>query len=340
MLPATTPGPCQVSGVYADTESALHVSWGDSLETQDTGTAPAPAPDTPPAPAGPPAAPAAAGTAPADAEPASAGAEPGSTAVGTLAVAAEPAPSGAEGAAAGQGRRWRRVVGLVAAGAVLGLVAGTVTGYAVQYQREPTPLPVLSQPDITTPKPVSAKAGTTARSLNVNRWVKTDGDLRELLLSKPKGAKTESEADWEDLYAFATWFDHEESMFENLAEDGFRRCAAVSWSVDGEVYVDIRLVQFREDEELNAGAFGEAQQSYLDNEKWAGNDGEPIPGSADGRTYVFDEPLREAGYEPLYRGRAVAWRGDIVMIMEYANNSGPVDEKDLKSLAKRQLERL
>ncbi|MGW0699412.1 hypothetical protein ACWD0A_08775 [Streptomyces sp. NPDC002867] len=251
--------------------------------------------------------------------------------------AAEPAPAPV---AAGRVRRRRRTVALIAAAAVLGVVAGTVTGYAVQYQREPTPLPVLSQPDIRTPKPVPAKAGTTARSLNANRWVKTDGDLRELLLPKPKGAKTESEAGWEDLYSFATWFKEEGDMFEFLAEDGFRRCATVSWSVDGEVYVDIRLVQFREDEELNAGIFGEAQQWYLDDEKWAGNDGEPIPGSADGRTYVWDEPLREAGYEPLYQGRAVAWRGDTVMIIEYANNSGPVDEKDLKSLAKRQLERL
>lgn len=88
------------------------------------------------------------------------------------------------------------------------------------------------------------------------------------------------------------------------------------------------------------GGLTEGQQWYLDEDDWAGNDGEPIPGSAEGRTYVFDEPHREAGYEPLYQGRAVAWRGDIVMIIEYANNAGPVDEKALKSLAKRQLERL
>ncbi|MEU1278717.1 hypothetical protein [Streptomyces sp. NPDC005805] len=223
---------------------------------------------------------------------------------------------------------------------MLGLVAGTVTGYAVQYQREPTPLPVLSQPDLRTPKPVAAGPDTTTRSLNANRWVKTDGDLRELLLRKPKGAKTEVKADWEDLYSFAHWFEEEESMFRELLADEFRRSASVSWSQRGRVYVDIRLIQFREQEEKKAESFGEGQQWYLDEDDWAGNDGEPIPGSADGRTYVFDEPLREAGYEPLYRGRAVAWRGDIVMIIEYADNAGPVDEKALKSLAKRQLERL
>ncbi|MFF8845674.1 hypothetical protein ACF08N_23630 [Streptomyces sp. NPDC015127] len=250
-------------------------------------------------------------------------------------------PVVAEPVTPGRGRRRRRrTVALIAAAAVLGVVAGTVTGYAVQYQREPTALPVLSQPGLRTPKPVPATADTTARSLNANRWVRTDGDLRELLLPKPKGATSERKADWHDLYSFSTWFEKEAAMFENLAEDGFRRCATVSWSVDGEVYVDIKLVQFREDEELNAAAFGEAQQWYLDDDKWAGNEGEPIPGSPEGRTYIWDEPLREAGYEPLYQGRAVAWRGDIVMVVEYANNSGPVDEKDLKSLAKRQWERL
>lgn len=237
-------------------------------------------------------------------------------------------------------RRRGRTTLLIAAAAVLGLAAGTVTGYAVQYQREPTPLPVLSQPDIRTPKPVKAGSNSTARSLSVNRWVKTDGDLRQLLLPKPKGAKEEQKAAWDDLYSFATWFEEEARMFENLAEQDFRRAARINWSKNEKVYVEISLVQFRETSEVNAEQFGEGQQAYLDGDDWAGNEGEPIPGSANGRTYVFDKPLREAGYEPLYQGRAVAWRGDIVMIIEYANNSGPVDERDLKSLAKRQLERL
>ncbi|UYQ62993.1 hypothetical protein [Streptomyces peucetius] len=237
-------------------------------------------------------------------------------------------------------RRRGRTTLLIAAAAVLGAVAGTVTGYAVQYHREPTPLPALSQPDIRTPKPVQANRNTTARSMSVNRWVKTDGDLRQLLLPKPKGAKHEQKPDWEDLYSFATWFEYEGEMFQDLAMNDFRRSATVSWSKGGKVYVDIRLVQFREAVQINAESFGEGQQSYLGEDDWAGNEGEPIPGSANGRTYIFDEPHREPGYEPLYEGMAVAWRGDIVMLITYRNNSGPIDEKDLKSLAKRQLERL
>ncbi|MFK4690756.1 hypothetical protein [Streptomyces pristinaespiralis] len=237
-------------------------------------------------------------------------------------------------------RRRGRTALLIAAAAVLGVVAGVATGYTVQYHREPTSLPVLSQPEIRTPKPVRAGSDTTARSVSVNRWAKTDGDLRQLLVPRPKGAKKEQEAELEDLFSFATWFEDEGHMFQDLAEHDFRRAATVSWSKDGKVYVDISLVQFRETTEVNAERFGEGQQAYMSEDDWAGNEGEPVPGSSNARTYVFDEPLREAGYEPLYQGRAVAWRGDVVMIIEYANNSGPVDEKDLKSLAKRQLERL
>lgn len=237
-------------------------------------------------------------------------------------------------------RRRGRTTLLIAAAAVLGVLAGTATGYAVQYHREPTPLPALSQPDIGTPKPVLADGRTTARSMSVNRWVKSDGDLRQLLLPKPKGAKHEQKPDWDDLYSFATWFEYEHDMFLDLAENDFRRAATVRWSKSDKVYVDIRLVQFRETAQVNAESFGEGQQSYMTQDDWAGNAGEPMPGSANGRTYVFDEPHREAGYEPLYQGRAVAWRGDIVMVVEYSNNSGPIDEKDLKSIATRQLERL
>jgi hypothetical protein len=269
---------------------------------------PEPAPDAPPAPP----------TPPLD--------EPEATA-----VPAVPAP---------RVRRRGRTTLLIAVAAVLGVVAGTVTGYAVQYHRDPTPLPALSQPDIRTPKPVQADRNTTARSISVNRWVKTDGDLRKLLVPKPKGTKHEQKPGWEDLYAFATWFEYEDEVFQDLAGHDFRRSATVAWSKGSEVYVDVRLVQFRETAKINAEDFAEGQHEYLVEDDWAGNEGEPIPGSANGRTYVFDEPHREAGYEPLYEGRAVAWRGDIVMMITYHNNSGPIDAKELKSLAKRQLERL
>lgn len=288
------------------------------MDTQDNKVPQDAAPDTPPAP------------------------EPVAVAVVTEPVVADERAASAEpaGPVTRVPRRRGRTALLIAVAAVLGVVAGTATGYAVQYHRDPTPLPALSQPEIRTPKPVPASADTTARAVSVNRWVKTDGDLRQLLLPRPKGAKKEQDVELEDLYSFATWFEEESHMFEDLAVNDFRRAATVSWSKGGKVHVDISLVQFRETTEINAERFGEGQQAYLDEDDWAGNEGEPMPGSANGRTYVFDEPHREAGYEPLYQGRAVAWRGDIVMIIEYANNSGPVDEKDLKSLAKRQLERL
>ncbi|MDQ0934344.1 hypothetical protein [Streptomyces turgidiscabies] len=74
---------------------------------------------------------------------------------------------------------------LVVGAAVLGLVAGTCVGYLVQADREPTPLPSLSQATVAQaegegPEPLSAAQ---------DRKVRTDGDLRKLLLRKPTGAR-------------------------------------------------------------------------------------------------------------------------------------------------------
>ncbi|WP_442738151.1 hypothetical protein ACQUSN_12805 [Streptomyces pseudogriseolus] len=86
---------------------------------------------------------------------------------------------------AGRRRRGGRTVTLIGAALVLGLVAGTCTGYLVQAGRAPTPLPPLSQP-------VLAQArgeGPAPLPAAQDRRVRTDGDLRELLLKKPRAAK-------------------------------------------------------------------------------------------------------------------------------------------------------
>ncbi|MFF9816717.1 hypothetical protein [Streptomyces sp. NPDC014006] len=67
----------------------------------------------------------------------------------------------------------------------LGLIAGTCVGYLIRADREPTALPSLSQPVLRqaggpAPAPLSAAQ---------DRKVKTDGDLRKLLLQAPGGAK-------------------------------------------------------------------------------------------------------------------------------------------------------
>ncbi|WP_405677220.1 hypothetical protein OG292_22055 [Streptomyces sp. NBC_01511] len=237
-------------------------------------------------------------------------------------------------------RRGRRTTALLAGAAVLGVLAGAVTGYAVQYQRPPTPLPPLAQAELGTPELVPADGRTTARSLSANRWVRSDGDLRDLLVKKPKGARTETKADWVGPAEFAGGFERPDGMFEDMVRADFRRAATVGWSERGQIHVTVTIVQFRDDQSLEASAFAAGQQRYMGDDDWAGNNGSAIAGSTSGRTWVFDEPDRRPGYNPYYQARAVAFRGDIAMDIRYDNNAGPVPKKAFEALAKRQLELL
>lgn len=223
---------------------------------------------------------------------------------------------------------------------MLGVLAGAVTGYVVQYEREPTPLPPLAQAELRAPKPVPADGKTTARSLSANRWVASDGDLRELLVKKPKGAWSEKEADWADLPDYAAGFKQPGGVLEALVDSDFRRAATVAWLERGTIYVTVTIVQFRDDKNLEAAEFaGRRQQQYMGDDG-AGNEGSAIPGSTNGRTWVFDEPHRQPGSAPYYEARAIAFRGDMLMEITYDNTTGPVPKKAFEALAERQLELL
>ncbi|MFD5430226.1 hypothetical protein ACFWI9_33130, partial [Streptomyces sp. NPDC127084] len=87
-------------------------------------------------------------------------------------------------------RRRGRTALLIAVAAVVGIAGGTAVGYGVQAEHEPTPLPVLSQAGLTYPaKPLAASAQPVPLSAAEDHQVKTGGDLRKLLLSKPSGAR-------------------------------------------------------------------------------------------------------------------------------------------------------
>ncbi|MFF6811089.1 hypothetical protein ACFZAG_14545 [Streptomyces sp. NPDC012403] len=234
-------------------------------------------------------------------------------------------------------RRPGRTAVLIAAAAVLGVVAGTCAGYLVQADREPTGLPPLSQPVLTrsggeAPEPLSADR---------DRRVRTDGDLRELLLKKPRGTQEPEwptgEDGWMDLAEYAGYYEESGSMFGQLAMDGFRRAAVVGWLDDDDYSVEIRLVQFRQEEGLVAAGNAENGRYWADDaedtDSWA------VPGTGDGRAYVHNSPDVQPGYEPLYAAEAHAWRGDISMEI-WVYGPKPVPKKMIMDLAERQMERL
>ncbi|MEU0600101.1 hypothetical protein ABZ484_17940 [Streptomyces sp. NPDC006393] len=233
-------------------------------------------------------------------------------------------------------RRRGRTLLLVAAAAVLGVVAGTCTGYVVQAGREPTPLPPLSQPVVG-----QAKGEVEPLSAAQDRQVKTDGDLRKLLISRPKGVRDNpfftSDDGWWTLTEYAEDFTKPANAFANELSSQFRRAAVTSWRTSDTHLVAIRLVQYRQVEDLNAADSAENGMYWAERDNkghsWA------VPGTGDGMAYSDTEPYRKPGYVPLYSAEAHAWRGDIAVEI-YVTDTKPITKKEIMSLAERQMERL
>ncbi|MGV9994095.1 hypothetical protein [Streptomyces sp. NPDC003374] len=234
-------------------------------------------------------------------------------------------------------RRRGRTALLIATAAVLGVVGGTCTGYLIQADRSPTPLPPLSQATLAQAKGPAPEPLPAAQ----DRKVRTDGDLRKLLLSKPRGAKRpewlEGSVGWVDVAAYAGYFEHPADAFRALADDEFRRAAVTGWETSDRTRVEIRLIQYRQEERTAAAAHAKGAQNYLDEE--GGTRSWPVPGTEEGRAYVRTRPSTKAGYLPLYSAEAHAWRGDIAVEM-WVYSSSPVPKATIMDLAKRQMERL
>ncbi|WP_327263182.1 hypothetical protein OG444_18175 [Streptomyces sp. NBC_01232] len=238
-------------------------------------------------------------------------------------------------------RRGRgRTTILIAGAAVLGVLAGTVTGYAVQYHREPTPLAPLAQQDVKGPKPLAVNDTTTLRSINANRWHKADEDLVKKLVEVPGGAQNVFSGPQSPDEFSIDHFAKPSGGVGGIIADGVRRIASVHWSVDDRDFVEITLLQFRNRrgaEEFQAGV-----NSYMPTKKFAGNNGREVPGVPDdfGQLWIDSEADEKPGYHPLRHGTAIVRRGDIVMHLKFTNNRGKVDANAVAELAKRQMERL
>ncbi|MBC2865700.1 hypothetical protein H1R13_11995 [Streptomyces mexicanus] len=230
-------------------------------------------------------------------------------------------------------RRHRRTALLIAVAAGLGAIAGICTGYVVQAGQDPTPLPPLSQPVIR-----QAKTGAEPLSAAADRRVKTDGDLRKLLLRKPSGARAaenlQGDDGWLDMAAYAKAYDHPDDEFGHLIETEFRRAAVTGWT-SGSTSVEVRLIQYRQEETLGARAATKNNQYWKEAEP--GTRTLPVPGTTDGQAYVRSRP--DSGVDRAYGAEAYAWRGDIAVEI-FVRDSKPVSGAKVVDLAERQMERL
>ncbi|MFJ8075659.1 hypothetical protein ACIQ7Q_17380 [Streptomyces sp. NPDC096176] len=238
--------------------------------------------------------------------------------------------------------RWGRGALIVAVAAVLGCVGGIGVGYGVQAEREPTPLGPLAQQGLGYPdKPLPAGQEPEPLSAVEDRQVKTDGDLRKLLVPRPDGARKSDrvllEEGWVSLASYALYFESEDYMFETLVAADVRRIAATAWEQGQYKRTNIHLVQFHSAAGASEHAVG--QHSYMpQDEDGAGNEGDPLKGSGNGRYYVYDVE-RKAGYLPLYRARAVVQRGTVMADINIFDTK-PIGKTAIRTLAERQLERL
>ncbi|MET9955332.1 hypothetical protein ABZ135_27825 [Streptomyces sp. NPDC006339] len=252
------------------------------------------------------------------------------------------AEAGTAGVQTPRRRRAGRTVALIAAAAVLGIVAGTAVGYGVQADREPTPLPPLNQPALAYPaKPLPKGQQPTPLSAAEDRALKTEGDLRRLLVPRPAGAREAEFAQrdgWQDLASYAAGFKDESWMLEFLNESAVRRIAVRSWDSGENRTTTVQLVQFRPSDLRGAADHAEDQMSYMDGEEHAGNGGDALKGSGDGRYYLYPVE-RQAGYLDLYTARAIFQRGD-VMVDIHIFDTKKISKNDIRTLAEKQLERL
>ncbi|MFD7978569.1 hypothetical protein [Streptomyces sp. NPDC059071] len=245
----------------------------------------------------------------------------------------------AETAAPKTRRRGGRTLALLAVAAVLGIVGGTAVGYGIQADREPTPLPALNQTGLAYPaKPAPKGQEPAALSAAEDRGLKTDGDLRKLLLPKPAGAKDADfvpEDHWMSVASYAGEYEHPAGAFEELIGDGVRRVATTGWQTGRYKSVQINLVQFRPEYGAHAAETASEQRQFLADDAGYGT---PVKGSGEGRTYLLPVE-REEGYLDLYVARAIFHRGD-VMVEIFVSDTKKISQKEISSLAERQLGRL
>ncbi|MFI1811483.1 hypothetical protein ACH414_14295 [Streptomyces sp. NPDC020422] len=265
--------------------------------------------------------------------------EAAQTAQDTATGGADPAPEPAPAPVDAPRRRTGRTVALIAVAAVLGIVGGTAVGYGIQAQREPTALPALNQPDLVHPaKPLPGGQEPEPLSMAQDRGLKTEGDLRKLLPAKPAGAKKAEwlpDDGWLSVAAYADSFERPSEAFDYLLRSDVRRIAATGWRTGRYKTTEINLVQFRGGGGLSASEHADYQRRYLTDDSGYGN---PIKGSAEGRTYLM--PVhREEGYLDSYQARAIFHRGD-VMVEIFVTDTKKISQKEITSLAERQLERL
>ncbi|MFJ5291179.1 hypothetical protein [Streptomyces sp. NPDC088348] len=247
-------------------------------------------------------------------------------------------------------RRRGRTTLIVASAALLGIVGGGAIGYTIQADRPPTRLPALAQRGPAYPaKPLAEGAGRGPLTAAEDRRVTTDGDLRKQLVPRPPGARTADRPvyargglprnGWLTPGEYGMELVRDADGFTDLIQSNVRRIAADDWMQGQDREAAVRLVQFRAGSGLAAQETADEQLRYLpDTDADEGERGGTVKGSGNAR-YVVRAPESTEMSGDGYWATAMGWRGDVMFEINVFD-SRPISQKDIRTLAERQLERL
>ena len=228
----------------------------------------------------------------------------------------------------------RRTGLLFSSAAVLGLLGGGGTGYAIQQHRSPTPLPALGDVAVVRAAGVSQGSATDGATADpaTDDGAKLDGDLIKVLMDKPADAKdpiAEPPTGWISARELAEYYGGEDGMFIALNRDGFRRAAMRMWDAKDGSVVEVDLIQFRTTDgaaEYYDGGLGTETGSGL----------VKINGTSTGYAYSW-KTKNLAGD---YYGTATALHGTVVVEVYATDSAKLVTASEIARIAEEQVGRL
>jgi hypothetical protein len=215
---------------------------------------------------------------------------------------------------------------------VVGLVVGVGSGYAVQSERPPTPLPPLA---VAQPKypPGALFTGQLPVPLPIadDDATITNGDLTQVLLPTPIGATAIPGLDhvWQTLAEQAAYCTNQATCFTNDLADGIARIAETGWSLSDGTMEQITITQYF------PGSSGKAAADYNTDGTADGNMSLTPPPGTDAIGYTYSNP--DSGGSTDYM---VALHGDLLIEFLVWSVSEDPDPSVINGLVSQQLARL